>query len=582
MKTQETVQCRVDGRWSKPIPSCSAVECPVPSTSHFNGNTSLFPRKEYYRYAFRSGAINYECNPGYHIAGQESNVTIMGVKCETSGEWSHKTGDIRCEPISCGRPNITNAVGIEYTNITIGSNATVECMFGYYWSQSTSENTQNATITCQENLQWSEGYCEDYNECANSNHTCHQHANCTNTIGSFSCTCNPGYVGNGHTICNPKLELSSAESISAVVIFGKPDSSSPWNATNIYTNINSSTVIRENEEDEPFALIAYPKETAERKVPTVLFQDVNTSESKWVRDVTETPLNFVTFQPERENVTIHFITLPWKTLETVEGEGIEHRANYRPFQLNCYRKPHIYANCSWDESALNANNSFTASLNQGRPYEFQLFRIHGNSTLDILTGPESNSSNSDDAQRRPRNKRDNSVMDDVIAADGHTLPVPLVVPLAEIHCPVPGQTAGLIVINRGTTVLPGIVVNVECDAGYYITGQSQSTTQKHITCGNGGQWTPSVPSCSPIRCPALPPIYNVESDNITISSNIDHSFKGSTLQITVGRYLDIVNFHCKSEPFPEDYDPRTGLSVECGENGTWSSQNLSCIGGKDV
>ena len=91
---------------------------------------------------------------------------------------------------------------------------------------------------------------------------------------------------------------------------------------------------------------------------------------------------------------------------------------------------------------------------------------------------------------------------------------------------------------------------------------------------------PSVPAA--IICPALPPIYNVQSGNITIRSNTDHYFKGSTLHITVGRYLDIVNFHCKSEPFPEDYDPRAGLSVECGENGTWSSQNLSCIGGKDV
>ena len=91
---------------------------------------------------------------------------------------------------------------------------------------------------------------------------------------------------------------------------------------------------------------------------------------------------------------------------------------------------------------------------------------------------------------------------------------------------------------------------------------------------------PSVPAA--IRCPALPPIYNVQSGNITIRSNTDHFFKGSTLHITGGRYLEIVSFHCKSEPFPEDYNPRTGLSVECGGNGTWSSQNVSCIGGKDV
>ena len=65
-----------------------------------------------------------------------------------------------------------------------------------------------------------------------------------------------------------------------------------------------------------------------------------------------------------------------------------------------------------------------------------------------------------------------------------------------MYCPVPRQTAGLRVRNPGSTVLYGMVLNVQCVTGYYITGQSQSTTQKHMICGNGGQWTPSVPSCS--------------------------------------------------------------------------------------
>ena len=39
----------------------------------------------------------------------------------------------------------------------------------------------------------------DINECLLG--FCHVDATCTNTQGSFECTCNPGHTGNGRTIC---------------------------------------------------------------------------------------------------------------------------------------------------------------------------------------------------------------------------------------------------------------------------------------------------------------------------------------------------------------------------------------------
>ena len=36
----------------------------------------------------------------------------------------------------------------------------------------------------------------DVDECARGTHNCDSNANCTNTEGSFFCTCNPGYTGN--------------------------------------------------------------------------------------------------------------------------------------------------------------------------------------------------------------------------------------------------------------------------------------------------------------------------------------------------------------------------------------------------
>ena len=41
-------------------------------------------------------------------------------------------------------------------------------------------------------------YNSDADECLNNSHNCSDNANCTNTEGSFNCSCKPGYIGNGH------------------------------------------------------------------------------------------------------------------------------------------------------------------------------------------------------------------------------------------------------------------------------------------------------------------------------------------------------------------------------------------------
>ena len=35
--------------------------------------------------------------------------------------------------------------------------------------------------------------------------SCHTNADCTDTVGSFQCTCNPGYSGDGIISCNGKF-----------------------------------------------------------------------------------------------------------------------------------------------------------------------------------------------------------------------------------------------------------------------------------------------------------------------------------------------------------------------------------------
>lgn len=49
----------------------------------------------------------------------------------------------------------------------------------------------------------------DINECEIGAHNCDPHATCTNTAGSFKCSCAPGWVGNGLKCTGNVLSLYS-------------------------------------------------------------------------------------------------------------------------------------------------------------------------------------------------------------------------------------------------------------------------------------------------------------------------------------------------------------------------------------
>ena len=57
----------------------------------------------------------------------------------------------------------------------------------------------------------------DTNECEGPDHLCAVNATCMNTRGSYNCTCEPGFEGDGFYNCSGEIATDSIEIVYSIV-----------------------------------------------------------------------------------------------------------------------------------------------------------------------------------------------------------------------------------------------------------------------------------------------------------------------------------------------------------------------------
>ncbi|XP_078686179.1 uncharacterized protein LOC144918925 isoform X3 [Branchiostoma floridae x Branchiostoma belcheri] len=175
-----SVTCQADTTWSADVPTCQRVECPYRMAPVNGAQSSEGP---YYS----GDQVTYSCDEGYELDGSTS------ATCLPNTMWSDDVPT--CQRVQCPyRMAPENGAQSSEGPYYFGDVVTYSCDQGY-------ELDGASGVTCQADQTWSATVptCNDIDECDMymGTNNCHAQATCTNTDGSFTCTCNDGYTGNG-------------------------------------------------------------------------------------------------------------------------------------------------------------------------------------------------------------------------------------------------------------------------------------------------------------------------------------------------------------------------------------------------
>ncbi|KAM7319810.1 hypothetical protein ACRRTK_021493 [Alexandromys fortis] len=133
--------------------------------------------------------VSLFCDPGFQIVGNPVQY------CLNQGQWTQPLP--HCERIRCGLPPALENGFYSAEDFHAGSTVTYQCNNGYYL-------LGDSRMFCTDNGSWNgiSPSCLDVDECAVGS-DCNEHASCLNTNGSYICSCDPPYTGDGKNCAEP-------------------------------------------------------------------------------------------------------------------------------------------------------------------------------------------------------------------------------------------------------------------------------------------------------------------------------------------------------------------------------------------
>ncbi|EGV97116.1 CUB and sushi domain-containing protein 1 [Cricetulus griseus] len=205
-------QCRSNGQWSSPLPTCRVVNCSDPgfvenAVRHGQQN---FP--EIFEYGM---SVMYHCKKGFYLLGSSA------LTCMANGLWDRSLP--KCLAISCGHPGVPANAVLTGELFTYGATVQYSCKGGQIL-------TGNSTRVCQEDSHWSgsfphcsgnnPGFCGDPGTPAHGSRLGDEFK--TKSLLRFSCEMGHQLRGSAERTCLVNGSWSGVQPVCEAVSCGNP------------------------------------------------------------------------------------------------------------------------------------------------------------------------------------------------------------------------------------------------------------------------------------------------------------------------------------------------------------------------